>query len=559
MARPLRLGLAALAAAAAGLAAWALVAPEPGVEGFVRTEREVIYNVYAAGVLDLDRDGRADRYTVNHSALQWVRLAGAREGNAALDLGFAQDPSLPGLEAAADPVPRLRPARILIDENTFTVEVGADAAAPLRGRFTVPWKTEARAEGPAAVETAACDGAPGCTEIAFEVRPGGRALILPVPPPSDGFPVGIALDPGTDLGTVQVGRLALPPPGHAFGFRTRDRHDVAATDLDGDGVPELFVSRGGARGLLAGADPEGQDELFVWTGTRWEDRIGGTGIEKAACPGRDAAWFDATGDGRADLYQVCGRADGDNAAMANRLYVQQPDGRFHEAAARYGLALEGTGTIAVVAGDDGRPPALAWSGPAGLALLAPGADGVYRTAWTVAREAREGDRLVLPGDLDGDGAPDLLLASKYGNLVAGLGREAGIETAVVTPPGALGLPEASTAAAAADIDGDGDTDLYLHPQGIYRQDGGGFTALGAPAGGTPGDALAVWHDTDGDGDPDLWLIRRNGAHAARPVRALYRRLPDGWLKARMLGWYGPAALHERYWLSELYENRLGGS
>ncbi|MGB3243744.1 MAG: hypothetical protein WBB25_04380, partial [Sulfitobacter sp.] len=105
----------------------------PTSEAFEPVEDFTIYNVFDAGIADLNGDGETDRWTVNHSAAQWVRFGG--DGQAKSDVendiamsGLYQDSNLPGLEAGLGSVRALRPIRIYMQETHFVVE--ADGLTP---------------------------------------------------------------------------------------------------------------------------------------------------------------------------------------------------------------------------------------------------------------------------------------------------------------------------------------------------------------------------------------------------------------------------------------------
>ena len=504
-------------------------------------EREVIYDVFDAGLGDLDGDGTLERWTLNHSSAQRVWSENPA-------LGFDQDAGLPGLEPDGRHEGGDGPVGIRMEETTFVVEAGPEGA--VSGRVRIPWQTEVAAEGDAEVATEPCAPERNCTIVDLRVGGDGAVRFTPVPPPSDGFPIRFSLDPATDLETVAIGRQGLTPPAHDFTYHSKDRHGFALARLDGR--PALFVSRGGARGWLDEVHPEARDELFVRTGEGWVDEAAARGLEKAGCPGRATAWVDADDDGRLDLYQVCGRSDGANEAAPNRLYLQGADGRFHEAAAEVGLALDGGGSFRFLHLDAGGPLAMLWVTDADVGLYEAGEDGRFAPLWSLPRRAGyDIDKIVL-ADLDGDGAQDALILSPLGNLALPLTRARPEPLDLA----ALGLPEASADGAALDVDADGRTDLFTVPQGLFLGSETGWLRSDlVDVSWVPGEARLGWFDRDGDGDLDLWVLARGGTRWPRPLGALYRHAP-GWAQDAVTAVVGRHPLDYRYWLSEVHENRL---
>jgi hypothetical protein len=248
-----------------------------------------------------------------------------------------------------------------------------------------------------------------------------------------------------------------------------------------------FLSTEGPALAIGDVDGDGRDDIYVG-GAKWQagrlfiQRRDGTfrpSLERAfqadsLSEDVDAVFFDANGDGRPDLYVVSGgnEFEKDDAALQDRLYVNDGHGRFH----RDSLAL----------------PRLSESGS-----------------------------VVVPGDWNGDGHLDLfvgrrVVARHYGltprsylleNDGTGHFRDVTLETAP-----ALADVGMVTSAAWIDYDHDGRLDLIVvgewMPIRVFHQENGRFVDRTAEAGlgGTEGwwNSVTV-ADLNGDGRPDLVL------------------------------------------------------
>jgi len=290
-------------------------------------------------------------------------------------------------------------------------------------------------------------------------------------------------------------------------------------DLDGDGLPELFLTVA-----------RGRDRLFQnLGGCRFRDVTDEKGIRSSG--GMGGAFGDLDRDGRADLYVV----RGEHVSGENTLYLQGPDGIFVDRSATAGASGRRNGMGALLADFDGDGALDLMTSGASFTTLyrntgKPGSPTfVDVTARSGIEEKGRGWGL-LATDFDGDGRPDLVLAQGAPGSAGGvkLYRNKGDGTFEdwTARSGVAGISWAM-GAISADFDGDGDFDLFVTnfegPDRLYRNDGGGtFTDITAPSGIGSGHSVGASAGCiDGDLLPDLVVAQFQG-----PAR-LYRNLGGG--------------------------------
>ncbi len=533
----------------------------PVSKAFSVVEDFTIYNVFDAGIADLNGDGHIDRWTVNHSGAQWIKFGDGYKTELGLknDIhisGLYQDPGLPGFESGLVPAPATQPIQIYMREAHFVLEVdGLEQGARFQGYFDIPWQTKYSVFGGATVSSARCNKGSDCHRLSFDIPDKGRVELLPVPDPSDGFPITVTLDEGTDLSKVQLGANRITPQDHKFSYHSRDRHNLALADFPDREGPVFFISRGGARGRLYELHPEAKDELFEWTEEGFQNVISFYDIEKDGCPGRQANWQDVNGDGLLDLYQVCGRTSGSsnvNATAGNRLYIQEIDGSFVEDARSFGLDLPGEGIFRFLPQSGiSKPLSLLWITKGEVVFFKQNGKG-FEQIWRLEASVSGTEKVIL-NDLDLDGVWEALVFSSQGNFLISLS-DALPELRDLQ---ALGLPQASADGAISDFNGDGLRDVLAVPQGIFLRDGNGFVAsdlIDLSWSHEHQEVRVVPFDYEGDGDLDLWILVRSGAEVSRVVRAIYNRSPI-FLQQWIESYYGRGRLIPRYWRAVLYENR----
>jgi hypothetical protein len=340
------------------------------------------------------------------------------------------------------------------------------------------------------------------------------------------------------------------------------------TETPAPRAPELPPFPAGAAPTI----PAGPDDLFEdvtsRAGIRFVHRLAdGHMDDLIEAVGAGAAWFDADGDGRLDLFlaQQARRGDVGDARETSRLYRNRGDGTFEDATGRSGLGVSDHvfGALALDFDADGAQD---------LYLLIDGRNRLFRnrgdgTFEDVTDRAGVGSpSCSIAGavlDADGDGRLDLYVGNYvafdpsyrkyyapdafpgplafpaqpdvlYLNRGDGTFRDATTDCGLaVTPSGrAMGVT-------AWDYDVDGRTDLFVANDAsasfLFHNEGGGrFVEHGLAAGvayAFNGEAAAAMAgavgDFDGDGLPDLHLT--DAAYGS-----LYRNLGGGRFQDRVI-------------------------
>jgi hypothetical protein len=245
---------------------------------------------------------------------------------------------------------------------------------------------------------------------------------------------------------------------------------VAVADVDGDGIPDIFVTgtAGQAGELFLGQ----KDGSFVpapdqpWAAAAEADDVG-------------AAFLDLNGDGAPDLYISAGgvQTDRGNALQNDRIYLNDGHGKF-TLAPEGTLPADGESTSVVATADfdgDGRTDVFVGGRVVPGQYPATPRSFLYRNVGgklvDVTDEVAPGLRNVgmvtaaIWADIDGDGRPDLLVATEWGPVAYFHNTGKKLEN-LTAAAGLAGITGWWSALAVADVNGDGRLDIIAGNVGL---------------------------------------------------------------------------------------------
>lgn len=574
-----------------------LIAPSGLRDAFVSLPLPAHFTreLFDIGVADIDGDNRIDIYSSNHNTRQILWQADGQGGYADRLSAWTldQNPALPGAEIS-DAAPELTEPGIyiywqgrnplsrfpLVIRTHRLKEIGR-----LDGRLASysPFgshDTDVFTVQPPVAEAGSAGELPR-NSIAFATDLDGVLRVVAVSP---GVPITVTVGDGVPLSNIFVGPQKARPTSREFDLVLQDRHAFAWSDLNGDGRLDAFITRGAIGGTLKKFPPAFQarihDELMLSRPDgSYSNSTPGSGIEKRFCSGRKATWVDFDRDGKLDLFINCMERGFVEGLYPKQLYQRTADGRFREMAAEVGLALADREIVdfAWIDVDNDGFPDLVTHESHGFFVYRNEGGTRFREQFIGRPKFVRADRPQLRGasdeywfvdgkiavaDIDGDGYPEVFVASKMGNsLLLNDGRG----NLRLVDPASRGLPAVSATANWVDYDNDGRVDLHAVPQGLMRQRADGqFEATGLLA--TPERrhmaAIVNWADLDNDGRRDALLAilenfsqwnwwerqRRTAADRFTWTVAAYRNIAgdNHWLQLRLVGGPGnPEAIGAR--------------
>ncbi|MBK8101055.1 MAG: VCBS repeat-containing protein [Planctomycetes bacterium] len=301
-----------------------------------------------------------------------------------------------------------------------------------------------------------------------------------------------------------TGQFAEVPWNVPFGLYSA----VAMADVDGDGDRDVAL-----------AVEQGQVRLLRNDGALAFTEVTATQVPTAMTFTQALAVVDFDGDGDRDL--VVGNLG------ASLLYRNDGSGTFTDVSATLMPGAPSAASLAIDDVDGDGDPDLVCGATGGLALLQNrgGSLGFVRVNGALPASTDDTAAVAL-ADVDGDGDPDLLVGNR--RAANGLARSwllVNDGSGVFTGTRYLLSTRDVTALAAGDLEGDGDVDLVLggieEPVEVWDNRGFGFVvqALTAPGELRRTTALRLI-DVEGDGDLDVYLGAEN---ADRLLRNLHRQ------------------------------------
>ena len=308
---------------------------------------------------------------------------------------------------------------------------------------------------------------------------------------------------GYDMKFRHAGDRVTVWPGWNMAF---GHHVLGLGDVDGDGHPDYAVCDRAANAVF---NYEDAGEVYLYSGADGSLLVSHRGAETSFLGWSMDALGDIDSDGHADY--LIGAPLVDNGTwLWDGMVTVHSGADYGVVRMHFGTAGEALGIAVAGLGDvdgDGVPDyALGAPGASlgpGAVHLHSGATGALLRTIQGAGQEKLGETLFGPGDLDGDGVPDLLAGARSGALPGSrLIAFSGADGAEIFRLDGVG----NSASGAGDLDGDLSEDFLVADGSVVRSYSGATHALlrtySDPMGLGLGDADGIG-DVDGDQVPDL--------------------------------------------------------
>jgi hypothetical protein len=305
----------------------------------------------------------------------------------------------------------------------------------------------------------------------------------------------------------------------------RDPHDCTIADVNGNGLGDVYCTRGAGEGTIRKANAlwiQGPAGTFTDVATEF-------GVADPLGRGRHSTFIDIDGDGFPDLFVGNTMQRPDGRSTPNRTYLNLQGRRFREARLGATRAIGANCAQAVDFNRNGRQDLLV-CGQSRLFLFRngrdPGGEPRFRDVAGSVGLALPGVRSAWVDDFDGDGRPDIAIVQKERFRVL---LQRGGEFRHVAVDRRLGN---GRWVAVGEVDGRGGPDLYV-VQGcrgsrnldnlLLLNDGRGrFRSVETPQAGSGCGDMAEMVDIDGDGRDEVIVMNGRPRGVRGPVQVLTR-------------------------------------